>query len=90
MVKERSKVVIGIIIGLVVAIALVMVGKMTYDAGYANGKGEGITKINNCLSQCSQRLNQTTFQYRQNCIDICVTKGSSGNYYNDYPPPFPF
>ncbi len=91
MAKEKSKIMIGIIIGLVVAIALFMVGKMAYDSGYADGKGEGITKINNCLSQCSYRLNQTTFQYRQNCVDICATKGTTGNYYGDYyPPPFPF
>ena len=45
MAKEKSKIMIGIIIGLVVAIALFMVGKMAYDSGYADGKGEGITKI---------------------------------------------
>ena len=90
MAKERSKIAIGIIIGIVIAIALFMVGKMAYDSGYADGKGEGITKINNCLSQCSYRINQTTSQYRQNCIDICITRGGSGGYYDYYPPPFPF
>lgn len=90
MAKERSKIVVGIVIGIFIVLALFIIGKMAYDSGYAAGKGEGVFKISSCLSQCSYKVNQTTSQYRQGCVDVCIAKGGNSGDYYDYYRPFPF